>query len=190
MNREQWLTEVAVLAQRLFTGYHLAPYRVTCGWPCRNPLGRRVRTLGECHALETSRGGVHELFISPLLDDPAEVSGVLMHELTHVAAGMKAAHGKDFVKVARHVGLTRGTPKTLAPGDYLAEQLARITEKVGAYPHKAIVPQPRPEGKPTVARLECDCGCKATMSLKHLDRYGPPTCACGQPMAQAEPEED
>ena len=50
MNREQWLTEVAVLAQRLFTGYHLAPYRVTCGWPCRNPLGRRVRTLGECHA--------------------------------------------------------------------------------------------------------------------------------------------
>jgi hypothetical protein len=190
VNREQWLTEVALHAQRLFVGYALAPYRVTCGWPCRNPVGRKVRTLGECHALETSKGGVHELFISPLLDDPAEVAGVLTHELAHVAAGIKAAHGKGFVKVARHVGLTRGSPRSVGPGDRLEEQLAAITAKVGPYPHKAMVLQPKPAGKPTVARLECECGCKATMSLKHLERYGEPTCACGQPMGRTSEEDD
>src|SRR5262245_3291211 len=118
-NREGWLTEVASQVEPFFVGFKLDPYRVTCGWPSRNGLGRRMRRVGECHGSKSSKAGIHEIFISPLLDKPLEVAGTLCHELAHAAAGIDAAHGKDFVKVCKHVGLTRGKPTSVMPGERL-----------------------------------------------------------------------
>ena len=186
MNREQWLTEVALQAQRLFVGFAVAPYRVTCGWPCKNATGASGRRVGECHAQEASKGKVHEIFISPLLDDPAEVAGVLTHEMAHVVAGIKAGHGKEFLRVAHHVGLTKGRPRSIGPGEQLEGQLRKITSKLGPYPHQALLLYPREKKEPSTVILQCACGCKVTMGKKWLDEPGLPTCACGLAFREVE----
>lgn len=184
MNRESWLSAVAAEGAKLFTGYSLAPYRVTCGWPSTKAMSRRSRRIGECHPPSLSGDAVHEIFISPLLDDPVDVAGTLMHELAHVAAGLKAGHGPGYVTVARHVGLTNGKPAHVGPGPALEKQLQEIIRGIGAYPHKAMLLPPlrRKRGRST-ASLECaKCGCRVTIALKWLTSVGAPKCGCGGAM--------
>lgn len=191
MNREAWLTELAAQVVPLFKGFVLKPYRVTCGWPCKGALTRRARRIGECHALESSKGGVHEIFVSPLIDTSAEVAGVVCHELAHVVAGIPAAHGSKFVTVCRSVGLTSGKPTSVMPGPVLAEQLQKIITKLGNYPHTALVPRASVVSKPaTSTGLACPaCGCRISISLRWLDEAGAPTCACGTLMEQVRKDE-
>ena len=165
----------------LFRGFPIAEYRVTCGWPSKAAFGR-LRRVGECHAAKCSKAGIYELFISPCLDDPAEVTGTLAHELAHVAAGVEAAHGKGFVQVCRHVGLTRGKPTSVMPGDSLADYLAKATAGLGVYPHQAIIGRTRPrvERARTTLGLQCrECSCKITIGAKWLEQSGYPVCGCG-----------
>lgn len=193
LNREGWLTEAARLMEPLFQPYTLKPYRVTCGWPSVGGLGARARRVGECHALENSRGKVHELFISPVLDDFHDVSGTLAHELAHVAAGIKAGHGRGFVEVCKRVGLTRGKPGSVMPGTLLVEALERALKPLGPYPHKAIVPARKAKKPATVVGLLCTadgCGCKASMPRKWLEVVGVPTCACGGRMRPKDEPDD
>lgn len=183
MNREQWLTEVAKQSEALFKGFKLEPYRLTCGWPSRHGLGKKNRVIGECHALESSKGGTHEIFISPLIEDSLQAAGVMCHELAHVAAGVKAGHKGQFVKVCNHVGLTKGKPTHIMPGQTLSERLQKIIDKTGQYPHKALVPALRIVKSPSSFTLECaECGCKVSMTPKWLEEAGAPTCACGGSM--------
>ena len=132
-NREGWLTEVSRGMEYLFKGFSLSKYRVTCGWPCVGALSK-ARRVGECHGAKSSKDGVFELFISPVLDDPLEVAGTVCHELAHVAAGIDARHGSGFVKVCRHVGLTKGKPMSASPGPYLEERLGKLLLPLGPYP--------------------------------------------------------
>ncbi len=180
MNREAWLTELAKRVEPLFRGFAFKPYRVTCGWPCRSALSGRNRRTGECHYPQVGRDGFHEIFISPTLEEAAEVAGTLTHELAHVIAGHEAAHGKGFVRVCRHVGLTKGKPQCVQPGEQLASELERMTTAVGKYPHVAIKPQAKPKKPPSSIGLVCpECECKITMGKTALDEFGAPTCACG-----------
>jgi hypothetical protein len=181
LNREAWLNELSKLIHPLFKGFTMRPYRLTCGWPCRGGLGRRRRVVGECHALESSRAGVHEIFVSPTLDKPTEVAGVVTHEMSHVAAGIEAGHGKGFVKVARHIGLTKGRPTSALPGPRLGEKLARFVHSLGTYPHDAVLPALKPCRPRTTVTLSCSgCPCKVVMGLKCYQEVGAPTCACGR----------
>ena len=189
MNREAWLTELAAKAQLLFSGFSLPPYRVTCGWPSKNAMGSKARRVGECHSAKSSRGGVFELFISPTLDKPLEVAGVLCHELAHVAAGIEAAHGKFFVRVCRAVGLTKGKPTSVMPGALLNEKLDKILQPLGEYPHKAIVPTGRIAKPSSTLSLECPCGCRVSMGKKWANEVGYPVCACGKPFVIREKDE-
>lgn len=187
MNREAWLTELAAQVQPMFKGFKIKPYRITCGWPCKEALGKKRRRVGECHAIESSKDGVHEIFISPLLDAPLEVAGTVCHELAHVVAGIPAGHGKGFRIVCKHVGLTTGRPASIMPGPALNERLQKIIDKQGAYPHKALVPLAKPAKAPSVVRLECcDCGCVVVISNKWLENSGSPTCGCGGFMSAEE----
>ena len=180
-NREGWLTELADRLKPIFKDFRVGKFRVTCGWPCRNGVSGRNRRIGECHAPQSSADGYSELFISPVLDKPIEVAGVLCHEMTHVVAGVEAAHGKGFVRVARHVGLTKGRPTSADMGPLLRERVGKIVEPLGPYPHSKLTPVPRVSVKTSSVRvLECDCGCRVTMSVKILDEHGPPTCPCGE----------
>lgn len=191
INREAWLTELAKLVEPCFAGIALKPYRLTCGWPCRNALGARQRRVGECHSAVTSKGGYHELFVSPLIEDPLEVAGVVAHEMAHVAAGVPAGHGRGFVKVCRHIGLTEGKPTTAMPGSDLKKKLKAMLRGLGPYPHSAIVPVVKPKlTKKTDVSLVCpECACKVRMSIKNLDRCGAPRCGCGHPGVMVDPEE-
>jgi hypothetical protein len=181
MNREAWLTGLARMLEPLFKDFKLPRYRVTCGWPCRNATGRR-RRVGECHAPERSKDGTHEIFISPLLGEVPDVAGTVAHELVHVAAGIPAGHGRRFVKVARHIGLTEGRPTSAGPGPVLLGRLEVMAARLGPYPHGAItlvarVARTRP---PSRATLACPrCGCKVQIGLKYLTASGPPVCGCG-----------
>jgi hypothetical protein len=190
LNREGWLTELARLIEPLFRPCKLPAYRVTCGWPCIGGTRQHSTRVGECHSEISSLGGYLELFISPLLHRPEEVTGVLCHELAHVAAGVKAAHGSRFIKVCRHVGLTKGKPGQVMPGERLAQRLLRLTTSLGAYPHlgmrltggKAKPPKPA-----TSTTLECTgCGCKFRISNKWLSASGFPTCGCGNAMQSSQ----
>lgn len=183
VNRESWLNELASMIHPMFKGWGMKPYRLTCGWPCRGGLGRRRRVVGECHALESSKAGIHEIFISPTLEKPDMVAGTVCHEMAHVAAGIKAAHGKDFVKVCRAVGLTSGRATSVMPGPLLEKRLERILMKMGPYPHSAVMPALKPCKPRTSVSLTCPaCPCRVTMGLKCFQEIGPPTCACGSEM--------
>lgn len=194
-NREQWLTELSKQVVPLFSQFHLEkkPFNVTCGWPSSGGLGKSKRTIGQCFCASTSTAGMHEIFISPTIDSPLLVAGVLCHEIAHVAAGTKAGHGKWFKTVCRAVGLTKGPSTQVLPGNSLQESLAKMIEKLGDYPHKAISPsalaaykgRKRPVKSRTV--LTCDCGCKVTIGVKWLS-VGMPTCVCGVQFTEPETE--
>ena len=184
MNREAWLNELGKQITPLFTAgkaFPIKPFRVTCGWPCRHALGVKRRVLGQCFAAENSsapNGGIHELFISPLLDKPLEVAGVLTHEIAHVAAGIKAGHGSWFVKVCKHVGLTKGKPTSVLPGEKLNEQLTKLLDKLGPYPHQAMIPSTVQTTKsPTSITLQCQsCECLIRITFSWIEKSGIPVC--------------
>ena len=192
-NREGWLTEVAKRIEPTFsTKVTLQPYRVTCGWPCKNALGTRNIRVGECHSSKSSKAGYHEIFISPLLEDPLQVAGTICHELVHVAAGTAAGHGKKFVAFANFIGLTKGKPTNMSPGELLESKLKLLLELVGPYPHLGMAPEARLVNRVrTSVSLQCiTCECKVTMSTKWLLKVGPPKCACGSIFKEAESKLD
>lgn len=181
INREAWLTELGKRIEPVFAGTKLLPYRVTCGWPCHRALSTRRRVVGQCFGAESSKDGKHELFISPLLDAPLEVAGTLCHEMTHVAAGVQASHGPGFVKIANFIGLTKFKPTAAMPGQRLEERIQKELDKIGPYPHSAIVPIMTRKVRPkTHVSLVCsECQCRIQISIKWLETSGVPSCGCG-----------
>jgi hypothetical protein len=163
--REEWLTQLSQMVLPVFKSWNMAPFRVTCGWPCKG-----------------------EIFISPALDDPLDVAGTVCHEMAHVAAGIKAGHGQGYRKVCRSVDLTKGSPTNASPGPVLTDRLHRIVESLGDYPHMALVPVVKLVKRPkTAVTLAClNCGCRVRIALKWLDQAGPPMCGCGGSMGPGE----
>lgn len=188
MNREAWLTRMARLMENeLFKGYNLRPYKITCGWPCQRGLSRRQRVVGECHSHVSSAAGNHEIFISPVLADSAEVAGTLCHEMAHIAAGIPAGHKGEFVKVCKKVGLTKGKPTTAMPGEKLEKVIQGYMSQLKvAYPHDALIPIAKTIIKPKKdTTLICpDCNCRVRISFKWLDAAGMPVCGCGKPFEE------
>jgi hypothetical protein len=188
-NREEWLTCLAGMMLPLFKGYAVRPYRVTCGWPCKGGVSRKSPAVGECHSDKMSGDGVHEIFISPLLgrESVMDVAGTLCHELAHVAAGVKAGHGKQFKEVCLHVGLTRGPARFAGPGDRLEDRLADMVDRVGCkYPHAAMTfPQRKVRQKGKVFEtMLCDgCEGKVSISKAWLGKGGVLYCGCGERMS-------
>jgi hypothetical protein len=181
-NREAWLTDLARAIVPTFRGYDLGRFRVTCGWPCHNAISLKKRVVGQCFGVESSTDGVSELFISPVLDRPLEVAGTLVHELAHVAAGVREAHKGKFLKVCRMVGLTKGKPTSVMPGAALDEVLLRLLEPLGRYPHAAIKPTLKLSKPSKNVTLVCVCGFRCSCALKRLTETGEPTCGCGKLM--------
>lgn len=69
-NREHWLTDLAKKAEAEFKGFAIPPYRVTCGWPCKNATGSKGRRVGECHGPTSSKGGSSSYSSAPYLMTP------------------------------------------------------------------------------------------------------------------------
>jgi hypothetical protein len=179
------------MVRPIFSAYRLKPFRLTCGWPVTKGLSRKQRRIGECH-FPKAVNGFHDIFISPLLDDSVDVAGVVCHELAHVAAGFDAGHGPKFVKVCKHVGLTKNKPISADPGEHLKARLVKIVGQLGPYPHTKIVPLTKPVKPKKEITVQCpDCGCKVRISVKWLAAAGSPVCgSCDTPMVSGGGEDD
>lgn len=190
--REEWLNACARAIAPWVTvkGRTMPEYRISCGWPSRAALSRSRKRIGECWAPEVSADQVTEMFISPLIADPAEVAGIVAHELIH-AAGVKG-HRANFALVARTLDL-EGQPTATTIGDAFKQRIAPVLERIGPYPHGGITATTR-EKKQTTRLLKVECGPCAEerepyivrMSAKTL-ALAPPVCGvCGEGMEEVD----
>jgi hypothetical protein len=147
--------------------------RVSVGFPHK----ARKHTIGQCW--HSAADGVHQIFISPILDDVSGSQGVLatlLHECCHAALPSKAQHRQPFKRLATAVGLAGPATATIAGPDLLGE-ITRYAEQLGLYPHAALVPKDR-EGKQSTRLIKCECetcGYVARVAQKWID-VGAPHC--------------
>jgi hypothetical protein len=182
MNRETWLENaVAELTTALLPD--LPPVRVAAGWPSRGGTSLKKRVLGECWNPSVAEDGVSQIFLNPMLSDPVEILGVLVHELIHALHPDEGHKGK-FVATAREVGLT-GPWTSTSVGEELAPMLKSIAEVLGEYPHSKLTPALQRKVQTTrQLKVTCEnCGCVVRMTRKWIDA-GLPTCACGTEMIE------
>lgn len=162
MNREAWLEAAVAKLRPIFigAGYTLPEIiRVSVGWPSRGGLANKKRVIGQCWYGQTAKDNNPQLFLSPILDQVTDPSGVLptlVHEVGHVAAGADAKHGPRFRTMMKKVGL-EGKPTATIAGADLIERLIRIAEELGPFPHSCIIPIKVPKTQ-TTRMIKCACG--------------------------------
>ncbi len=133
-NREQWLTNFAVLLRPWFRARDFEiPLRVRLGV---GALSANRRVLGVCHT-KLDRDGFRHITISPFFDDPVLVGAVLVHELIHAILPERENHGRAFAEAAEKLGLLRPVTR-VAAGPELQAHLQRLARQVGPYPHRAL----------------------------------------------------
>jgi len=140
--REAWLQDGVRHLEPIFAkaGYVIPPVRVSCGFPASSSPRT---TLGQCWPRDRSGGGVNEIFVSPKLDNPVELLDTLLHELCHAVDDCHSGHGEDFKGICQSVGLI-GPARMAHASEELQVRLMTIAQKLGPYPHHAIVfPPPR-----------------------------------------------
>ena len=178
-NREDWLTRAVAHLSPLIESVAAKPFpekfAVSCSWPNRTPR----KTIGQCFASSQSHGVVH-MMVSPVLGNPIDVLGTLVHEMVHAVDDCKSGHKGAFRRIATAVGLTGKMTETTVGAD-LREKLEKIAADLGTYPHTPLPVPGRKVGNRT-PKLLCDsCGYTARTSQKWLD-MGAPTCPCGTEM--------
>lgn len=100
--REQWLESAAEYLYNDFIGNlgDMAKghsWAVSCGWPSTRSQSTKRRRLGECWTHEACADkSTYHIFISPVLDRPAEVLATLLHELIHAICGTVVGHKGPF----------------------------------------------------------------------------------------------
>jgi hypothetical protein len=204
--REQWL-ERAVLKLRpildeVKDAFHeedeadsrdLPAVRVSVGWPSRNGLGKKSKTIGQCWKSKVATDGLPQIFISPLLGgsvrgDVIEMLGVLLHELIHAWDDCESGHKGRFVRTIRAIGL-EGKPTATTVGADLAERLNAVIEELGDYPHATLNPfemeKQRPKQSTRMLKVVCpNDGYTARTTRKWLDELGAPRCPCGMELEE------
>jgi hypothetical protein len=186
-NRETWLLAAVEELDALIldeTGAAKAPVRVSCGWPSTGAIKRanaKSRRIGECWHSGASGDGTREIFISPALDHPVEVVGVLLHELIHAYLPEEVGHKAPFARIARAVGLAGKPTATFVEAETdLAETIVEIIRRLGEYPHKVLDRAPRTPEKTRMLKVECPCcGYILRTARKNLEERGFVRCSCG-----------
>jgi hypothetical protein len=172
--REIWLYRIA---EALYPKFGELKYpdhplvRIGVGYPT---TGARGKAIGQCHNSCLSRDKVHEIIISPKLDDSIEVAGVLAHELCHAylylyLPGEDCGHGKKFKKLATAIGLT-GKMRSTIPGEAFTRFLRPVLASLGEYPHGALgkgdgVTTPRRKVQTTRLKKVVCSSCQYTMRV-------------------------
>lgn len=190
-HREAWLKAVARRLSPLFREWgHPLPFniRMTCGFPStRLLIGQKNQRIGECWHAQSSKDSHVEIMISPVLDDPMKVAGVLAHELIHAACGPDVGHKGPFRKIAKKLGL-EGRMTATTEGAAFKQMMQPILDDIGPYPHAALnaAKRVRSEYKKQGTRLikaECsDCGYTVRVTRKWVDDVGVPHCPEHGPM--------
>jgi hypothetical protein len=197
-HREAWLHHVAEALRPVFVaaGFPIPPnIRLTCGFPSRGGMAVKRQTIGQCWASTSSKDGRFEIMISPVIDDPMRVAGVLAHELTHAAVGLQAGHRGAFRRVASKIGLEGPMPRTIE-GEAFKRKLAPILEATGPYPHAELLRAGASTGpkKQTTRLIKCKCRhespdriCGYTVRVtRQWLNVGPPHCPLHGPMMEVD----
>ena len=173
--REEWLHACADLLRPAFkqAGEPLTDtIRISCAFPRRG----RNKAIGQHWPSEYSADQHNEIFISPVLAEPLEVSAVLAHELVHTHhSGHKA---KTFGKLARALHL-EGKLTSTTGGEAFKRSFGKGIAALGDYPHGAMHERARATGTQGTRLIKCECGpCGYTVrtTRKWLDLAGPPLC--------------
>ena len=179
MTREEWLTaalgKVRALLQDKAGATVPADCRVSVGFPGGGSARKRI---GECWPRERSKDGVNEIFISPVLHEPAKMLDVLIHEAVHAADNCESGHKGPFKRVSLAVGLTGKMTSTVA-GPELQVWIAETVAALPALSHGALSLSGRKVQTTRMLKLECsDCGYVVRTTSKWLD-HGVPSCCCG-----------
>ncbi len=186
--REAWLTSgIEALWPYLYetdTVESMPAARISVGFP-HGPRGTGTHRHGQVFRGDDSTDGTTEIFISPEMDDPADVLPVLAHMLIHASLGTDEGHGKNFGAASRALGLT-GKLTDTQPSSELAASFRAIADELGPYPHASLnaregggIGGAKKQGT-RMLKIECDsCGMVARTTAKWLDNPGLPTCACG-----------
>lgn len=177
-HREAWLHAVADQLRPIFMSQGATipeKIRISCGFPSVRAFSAKRQRLGECWTEANSADGHFEIMISPVLDDPMRVAGVLAHELVHATVGTEHGHKGPFAKLARSIGLEGRTTAT-TEGEAFRQTLGPILEAVGPYPH-AQVSKARTSQGTRLIKLQCPtCPYTVWITRKWLDEVGTPDC--------------
>lgn len=197
--REEWLLEVIRQMRGFFETANLAlpaKLHVSCGLPSRGAFSETRQVLGECFHATASADGVHHIFISPLIEDGLGAAGVLLHEAVHASLPPDAKHGPQFKAACGKIGLTAGKPKSASPGPELTKTLEDvILNRLGKYPHAALIPPGRKEGekgKGRMLKISCENGHEPYVlrGSRKVINLGLPNCpVCGDEL-KTPPEEE
>lgn len=150
--------------------------RVSVGFPSQGARPSAKQRIGECWDGNGIGDKITQIYISPVLDDPATALGILVHELVHAAVGNACGHKGPFRKVALKVGL-EGKMTSTSEGPELTARLKALARKIGKFPHSKLNLQGRK--KQTTRMLKSECvGCEfiVRLSQKMIDLHGHPIC--------------
>jgi hypothetical protein len=195
----------------------LRPYFAKLGLPLPEKIrfaiaftshGKKGRVAGECWQAGASDDGHHEIIIRADFADPAEVIGILVHELVHAALPPDVKHGKEFREAALRIGL-EGPMRHAMPGAVLKERLNELASSLGPFPHArlnfdrvtlaGVVAADKPKKQTTrMLKAEClgaGCGYTVRVAARWIKECGPPHCPQHgamhvPPLAQESPAAD
>ena len=151
--------------------------------------GKKGKVAGECWHAGASDDGHHEIIIRADFADPAEVLGILAHELVHAALPPDVKHGKAFREAALRIGL-EGPMRHAMPGAVLKERLNELASSLGPFPHarlnfdrvtlagEVVADRPKKQGT-RMLKAEClgaGCGYTVRVAARWIKDCGPPHC--------------
>lgn len=151
--------------------------------------GKKGKVAGECWHAGASDDGHHEIIIRADFADPAEVLGILVHELVHAALPPDVKHGKEFREAALRIGL-EGPMRHAMPGAVLKERLNELASSLGLFPHarlnfdrvtlagEVVADRPKKQGT-RMLKAEClgaGCGYTVRVAARWIKDCGPPHC--------------
>jgi hypothetical protein len=175
INREQWLMMAVDHLLPIFerSGYSVPVVKVSVGFPSTGAKGRH---LGQCWSTKSAVDGVNQIFIAPHLQTPFDFLDTLVHELVHAVDDCQSGHGENFKKIALDIGL-KGPMRSAGAGDWLKQDLMRIAEMLGSFPHGRLsLPVRTMQKAPKRPGAKCGkCGYEVVMLKKYL-HLGPPLC--------------
>lgn len=179
MNREQWLTQAVELIRPRFKSETNADLPeeiyVSVGWPSAGGLSSKKRVVGQCWPSETE---APHIYVSPLLDDPAEVLAVLVHELVHSVCAPGTGHRGDFVRHAKEMGLTAPWTQSVA-GQDLGVWIDHWLRELPEYPHTPPNAQPTQRKVQATRMLKlvaAECKCAVRTTKKYIEIEGAFKC--------------
>lgn len=181
VNREHWLNEIAaklIPEIEKVTGKKTPPFLISTGFPSRNALSIKRRTIGQCWDGMVSEDGRSQLFISPVLGDPMEIAATVGHELVHANIGTKYKHNsREFIRAVRGIGL-EGKPTATYAGGKFIEIVGPMLEGMPEYPHSKLVASTLKKPQATrLLKVSCaQCGYIARVTAKWLNDAGSPLC--------------